>query len=216
MTYVIAYPTANYLILMFHTIFHVEIGDFCNFYRWKHPLHPTQVTKHALPVSTTGRVIAIVNWVHSLASHIMHACTFLVFTLIINNHYQHSYGPSFSYVCMLYGIMYDKMNVGVIANNALPLLSLYDCCDTSKYRENSSATLKNGTWTAKAYYCSPIYWHRLSSIPGWISTHMISKVWDEIIYPIPNFNGCTVEVWEWINNFILHIIADVITYPCWD
>ena len=41
-------------------------------------------------------------------------------------------------------------------------------------------------------------------------------MWDEIIYPFPNFNGSTVEVWEWINNFITHFIIDVITYPGWD
>ena len=28
--------------------------------------------------------------------------------------------------------------------------------------------------------------------------------------------GCTVEVWEWISNFIQDFIMDVITYPCWD
>ena len=27
-------------------------------------------------------------------------------------------------------------------------------------------------------------------------------MWDEITYPFPNFIGCTVEVWEWISNFI--------------
>ena len=27
-------------------------------------------------------------------------------------------------------------------------------------------------------------------------------VWDEITYPFPKFNGITVEVWEWISNFI--------------
>ena len=27
-------------------------------------------------------------------------------------------------------------------------------------------------------------------------------MWDQITYPFPNSNGCTVEVWEWINNFI--------------
>ena len=27
-------------------------------------------------------------------------------------------------------------------------------------------------------------------------------MWDEIPYPSTNFNGCTVEVWEWINNFM--------------
>ena len=31
-----------------------------------------------------------------------------------------------------------------------------------------------------------------------------------------NFNTCNVEVWKWLCNFILHLIMDVITYPCWD
>ena len=26
----------------------------------------------------------------------------------------------------------------------------------------------------------------------------------------------TVEVWEWITNFIPHFLMDLITYPCWD
>ena len=38
---------------------------------------------------------------------------------------------------------------------------------------------------------------------------MSRKVWDEITYPFPNFNGCTVEVWEWISNFIPHFMMDV-------
>ena len=45
---------------------------------------------------------------------------------------------------------------------------------------------------------------------------MPSKVWDEIIYPFPNFNSFAVEVWELLNKFILHFIMDVITYACWD
>ena len=32
-------------------------------------------------------------------------------------------------------------------------------------------------------------------------------------YPFPNFNGYTVAVWEWINNFIPHFIMAVITCP---
>ena len=28
-------------------------------------------------------------------------------------------------------------------------------------------------------------------------------VWDEITYPFLNFNGATVEVKEWLSNFIL-------------
>ena len=33
-------------------------------------------------------------------------------------------------------------------------------------------------------------------------------------YPFPNFHGATVQVWEWISNFIPHFIMNVITYPC--
>ena len=29
---------------------------------------------------------------------------------------------------------------------------------------------------------------------------MAGKVWNEITCPFTNFNGCTVEVWEWISN----------------
>ena len=46
------------------------------------------------------------------------------------------------------------------------------------------------------------YWHELPLIPAWISNHMHSKMWDEIIYPFPNFSDSTIEVWEWISNFI--------------
>ena len=47
---------------------------------------------------------------------------------------------------------------------------------------------------------------------------MPSKTWNEITYPLQNLNGCPVEVWKWISNFIPHLIMDVITitYPCLD
>ena len=60
---------------------------------------------------------------------------------------------------------------------------------------------------------SPFNWYRLILSPARISNHISSKVWDEIINPFPNLNGCTVEVWEWISNLIPHFIMDVITYP---
>ena len=31
-------------------------------------------------------------------------------------------------------------------------------------------------------------------IPAWISDYIHYNVWEEITYPFPNFNGCTVEV----------------------
>ena len=45
--------------------------------------------------------------------------------------------------------------------------------------------------------------------PVWMSNYIQYKMWDKITYPFPNFNGATVEVWEWISNFILHFIGQV-------
>ena len=58
--------------------------------------------------------------------------------------------------------------------------------------------------------------HELTLIPAWITIHMAGKVWNEILCPFSNFNGCTIEVWEWRSNFTLHFIMDVITYPWWN
>ena len=54
------------------------------------------------------------------------------------------------------------------------------------------------------------------SVATWISNYTHYKVCDEITYPFPNFNGCTVEVCEWISNFIPPAIGYVITCLCWD
>ena len=35
-------------------------------------------------------------------------------------------------------------------------------------------------------------------------------------YPFPNFIGVTVQVWEWISNFIQHFTEHAISYPHWD
>ena len=42
-----------------------------------------------------------------------------------------------------------------------------------------------------------------------ISITTITKCGGEIIYPLPNFNGCTIEVWEWIGNFIPHLLLNI-------
>ena len=62
----------------------------------------------------------------------------------------------------------------------------------------------------------PFYKHGLTLIPACISNHKHKKVWCEITHPFPNFNGSTVDILEWISNFIPHFLMDVITYPCWD
>ena len=40
---------------------------------------------------------------------------------------------------------------------------------------------------------------------------MPSKVSYEFTYPLLNFNGCIVEVWEWKSYFIPHFIVAVFT-----
>ena len=45
---------------------------------------------------------------------------------------------------------------------------------------------------------------------------LASKVWNEMTYPFPYFNGVTVEIWKWIRVFIQHFLMDLITYPWWD
>ena len=46
-----------------------------------------------------------------------------------------------------------------------------------------------------------------------INDYIYYNVWGEITFPFPNFNGATVEVWEWISNFIPHLIMDLIIHP---
>ena len=66
------------------------------------------------------------------------------------------------------------------------------------------------------YNWGPFYKQGLTLIQSSISNHIHYKVWYEITYPFPSFNGATVEVWEWMSNFISHFTGHVITYPCWD
>ena len=60
------------------------------------------------------------------------------------------------------------------------------------------------------------YYHGLTQIQASTSNHIHYKMCGEIAYPFPNFNGETVEVWEWISSFIQQFTWYVIIYPCWD
>ena len=61
--------------------------------------------------------------------------------------------------------------------------------------------LRNSAIHSYKYTRDLFYWYGSTLIPAWISNHMRSKVWDKITYPLPNFIGATVEVWEWIKKF---------------
>ena len=76
-------------------------------------------------------------------------------------------------------------------------------------------------WTnefADAYICHrwPLLLTWINLNTAWISNPIPTQVGDEITYPLPNLNGYTVEVWEWITNFMPHIMMDEIIYACWD
>ena len=47
---------------------------------------------------------------------------------------------------------------------------------------------------------------------AWIN-YIQYNIWDNITYQLQNFNGATVEVWEWISNFTQHFNKYVITNP---
>ena len=70
----------------------------------------------------------------------------------------------------------------------------------------SKAPFKYGHWRViTPHICNqwdPFYEHGLTLIPAWIDDYMRRNVWDEITYQFPNFNAVTVEVWEWMNEFI--------------
>ena len=58
--------------------------------------------------------------------------------------------------------------------------------------------------------------YKISFARNYCFVLMPIKVRAEITYLFPNFNGCTVELWKWISNFISYFIMDVITSPYWD
>ena len=47
-----------------------------------------------------------------------------------------------------------------------------------------------------------------------MNNYMPGIVWEEIIYPFPNFNAYTVGVLELISNFIPRFVMGVIIDPC--
>ena len=55
-------------------------------------------------------------------------------------------------------------------------------------------TDKWASYWRETFFSSPFYKHALTLFPAWISNYIHYKMWDEIIYPLLNFNGTTVDV----------------------
>ena len=54
-------------------------------------------------------------------------------------------------------------------------------------------------------FCSYMFLGAASTPGG----HITNRNW-----PLSLHNGCAVEVWEWISNFIPHFITDILTNSC--
>ena len=92
-----------------------------------------------------------------------------------------------------------------------------DRCHGSRFRLAHPDTPRN--------ICTQLYFDLICGIgvpftnmdglnPAGISNYSYFDVLGEITYPQPNFNGVSVEVWEWRSNFIQqHFISDVIINP---
>ena len=81
-------------------------------------------------------------------------------------------------------------------------------CKTSNPSQNVSITK-----FAQSTFRGPFYYPILTLIPAWISNYNHYKVWDEITYPFPNFNGQPLTFGN-ESNFIPNFAIYVITYPC--
>ena len=108
-------------------------------------------------------------------------------------------------------LVHGKLNWNV-ANCRLSKISILATKSLLGARMSCYYTLQN-IWQG---FAVAFYRHGLTLIPAWISNYIHYDVWDEIAYPFPNGNGCTVEVWEWMGKFIPYFTGHVITYPCCD
>ena len=102
---------------------------------------------------------------------------------------------------------------------APPVISPVNPCDL--FTSGDISEIKNESssvnWINEyIWFLGPLYFHGLTLIPLWASNFIHYKVSGGITYPFPNFNGCTVEVWEWISNYILNFNVNAVTYSCGD
>ena len=73
------------------------------------------------------------------------------------------------------------------------LLLVNEICDI-RYGLNPTLLSTHVEWIISS---GPFYWHGWTLTPAWIKYYIHYQMLDEITYPFPNFNGATIEVWEW-------------------
>ena len=90
----------------------------------------------------------------------------------------------------------DEKAVNVVATpKAIRIYTIANYQERNNYfLQHGSAQIVHQCIPSHGCTRGPFYWRGLTLMPAWISNHTPSKVWDEISYPFPNFNGCTVGV----------------------
>ena len=110
------------------------------------------------------------------------------------------------WICFMYAIKISKSKRWSIESNVIDIenICVFQCGDRKsrvsfrKYSLSFYDFIHNHFMLINVYK-NPLRWprtyylYRLSLIPAWISNYIQHKVWDEITWPFPNFNGGTVS-----------------------
>ena len=94
------------------------------------------------------------------------------------------------------------------------LMSRLGCSARTVVSHQQSYFLWKTISTICVISASAFHEYELTLIPVWISDYIHYQMWDEITNPFPNFNGATVEVWEWISNLFYPIFHWSCHYLC--
>ena len=127
---------------------------------------------------------------------------------------------NFRYVVLKWILVIDGW--GISCEIALIWMSL-------DFTDDQSELVQVMAWCCQAtsHYLSQWWPRSLSPYgvtrPQWVNFNHSMDKWEWNCLSIPklqwlhywSLDGCTIEVWEWMSNFIPQFIMDVITYSCW-
>ena len=113
---------------------------------------------------------------------------------------------SYIYVCIYIYIYGSSSNSQQAFTDKIQTLFTHKYVDELMHERRNSSALE---MELRLSCINPPIWSKISVpyhylgltlMSSWISNQSYCKMWDDITYPFPNFNGATVEVWEWISN----------------
>ena len=115
---------------------------------------------------------------------------------VLNSNTDSNHLSKFSHVRRSFCSLSDGVRCGIHERTRfiLPLEeAVFTRCSVTHSHCAAVHAWHNTTWTSPPHpnYWGRFNWHELTLIPAWISSHMPSKIWEDIIYPFPNVNGAT-------------------------